>query len=428
MIFEQFIDKDLGHVSYLVACDKTKEAFIVDPRRDINEYITCIEINHLQVKYIFNTHIHADYVGGHLELSSRYGAQNIFQKDTPIENYECLKVSGGNSFSIGTLYINIIETPGHTPFDISLLVYEEGIEKLLFTGDFLFVGDIGRADLLGEENREILLKMSYRSAQKLWNLMDDILVFTSHIKGSLCGKNLSNQHFSTIGIEKKTNNSFKLSQGSIEEYKVNLLSQNIETPAFFKKMATLNVVGPQLIEKIKTQIKQLDYNDLVQIPYAQIIDLRSPDKFNLFHLEGAINIYEHSNVSLIAGNILNYDDDIYLVGNEKTNFEEVMIKLLRVGLDKIRGIINEADKRISAGVASKVISINKLDMNVLQIILDEDGDELTSNTIFSSINRFHEINITEYKQVFISCAFGFKSSAVASYLMKENDNIYILSN
>jgi len=429
MIFEQFIDNDLGHVSYLVACDSTKEAFIVDPRRDIDEYIDRIEAKNLVLKYIFNTHTHADYVGGHLELSSKYPVNNVFQKNAPIENYECLKVSDGNRLSIGTLDVTVMETPGHTPFDISLIVSEEGTDKLIFTGDFLFVGEIGRPDLLGEENMVALLKMSYYSARKLWQLMDGILVFASHIKGSLCGKNLNSLYLSSIGIEKATNKSFKLCQEPIDKYVENLSTQNIETPTFFKKMAAHNIAGPQLIDTIKSKVEFLSHKKIISLADQQFVDIRSPEKFNQLHFPGSINIYEKSNVSLIAGNILNYEDDIYLIGDNETNFEEVMIKLFRVGFDKVKGIVDEpCSELLSTCNKSKSISEDELHSNSLHIILDKGCRKLATNIIFSSINTFNEIDIRGYEQVIISCAFGYKSSAISSYLMKENTNIYILSN
>lgn len=427
MLFEQFVDQDLGHVSYIVACDVSKEAFIVDPKRDIQDYIIYLTSNGLNLKYIFNTHTHADYVGGHLELTSVYtNASNIFQKDVPIKNYDCIRVSNADQLSIGMLTVKVLETPGHTPFDISLLISENTIEKFVFTGDFLFIGDIGRPDLLGEENKLILLQQSYQSAKKLWTLKDDIIIFSSHINGSLCGKNLSKQYFSTIGIEKQSNCSFKLSQESQEEYMNNISSQNIETPAFFKKMAGLNIEGPILLEDIKSNILYLTCEDLKSISKSQIVDLRSPEKFNNFHVKGAINIYENANVSLLAGNILNYEDDIYLFGDDETDFDMLMTKLFRVGLDKVCGIINQPCRDFPFGEKSKFITRDEINFETVQIVLDKECEEITSLKIFSSINTFKELDISKYDKVFVSCLYGNKSSAIASYLMQENNNIYFL--
>lgn len=234
MIFEKFIDTGLGHVSYIVACELTGEACIVDPERDIGRYSEFMGINALTLKYIFSTHPHADYIGGHIELATTYNAPNIFSHLVPIENFETIQVKENDRFFIGnSIKIAVVETPGHTPFDICLLVSEGGADKLIFTGDILFIGDMGRPDLLGEGNMQTLADASYDSAKKIWNLADEIIVLPSHVRGSLCGKNLSHQYFSTIGIEKKTNRSFALCQQSKEQYVQNLLSQNIDTPIFF---------------------------------------------------------------------------------------------------------------------------------------------------------------------------------------------------
>jgi len=167
MLFQQFIEKDLGHVSFVFADDVSKECVIVDPRRDIDEYVGFIDENDLKLKYILNTHTHADYVGGHLELVEKYpSAKNIFHKDMP-KNFDFIGVKEGNNFSLGNIKFKILETPGHTPYCISAVVSEEGVEKYLFIGDILFVGDIARPDLLGEELLDDLLDMSYNTVKKI---------------------------------------------------------------------------------------------------------------------------------------------------------------------------------------------------------------------------------------------------------------------
>jgi hydroxyacylglutathione hydrolase len=203
MIFKSFIESDLGHVSYLIADEDTKECAIIDPKRDIDEYISIINEYKLDLKYIINTHTHADYIGGHLELVNKYpDAKNIFHKNVPA-NFNFLGVKEGDILYLGKIKLKIIETLGHTLYDISFIVNEENIDKYIFTGDILFVGDVGRPDLLGDELLEDLLKYSYESMRKLWKLDDSLIIFPSHIKGSLCGKNLKSTYFSTIGIEKK---------------------------------------------------------------------------------------------------------------------------------------------------------------------------------------------------------------------------------
>jgi hydroxyacylglutathione hydrolase len=422
MIFEKFIDIDLGHVSYIVACDETKEAFIVDPRRDTKEYEEFINKNSLTLKYVFNTHTHADYIGGHLELASKYNIDNIFQNSAPIENFDTIKVKENDEFFIGnTIKIKILETPGHTPFDICLLLSENNTEKILFSGDSLFIGDIGRPDLLGKENLISLASSGYVSSKKLWSLSDDIIVFPSHIEGSLCGKNLSSQYFSTIGVEKQINYSFKLCQNSKENYIKNITSLDIETPEFFKKMAGINIHGPKLMNDIIHNIKQVEFEEIKEKTNIQIIDLREPNLFSKNHIKNSINICEKSNVSFIAGNILDYEKDIYLIGGMKSNFEKFIIKFLRVGLDNIKGIINSDFSLIESKflVSSNIVSFDKIDDSFTNILLD-DNCNAVGKVVQSSITKVKELNLTNFEKIIFSCNYGYKSSAMSSLLNLEN--------
>ncbi|MDD5716259.1 MAG: MBL fold metallo-hydrolase [Sulfuricurvum sp.] len=426
MIFEKFIDRDLGHVSYIVACSESKEAFVVDPRRDTKEYEEFIANHSLNLKYVFNTHTHADYIGGHIELASKFSVDNIFQKSAPIENFEIIKANDNDEFFIGsTLKVKILETPGHTPFDLCLLVNEFSTDKLLFTGDLLFVGDIGRPDLLGEDNLESLANSSYESALKLWELSDEIIVFTSHIEGSLCGKNLSRQYFSTIGIEKKTNYSFSLCQKSKFEYTENLIAQSIETPAFFKKMAGANISGPTLVEDILSNIGRFEFEELKQDDHIQIVDLREPRIFHKNHIRRSINICEHANVSLIAGNLLSYEKSIYLIGDLASNLQEFIIKLLRVGLDNIAGIINSDFGLIECKylTSSNLIDKSEITNEFTNILLDKNCSNLGS-IIQSNLTQSKELNIKSYSKICFSCNYGYKSSAITS--MYNSDNLYYI--
>lgn len=426
MIFERFIDIDLGQVSYIIACSITKEACIIDPRRDIDEYTDYIEKNTLELKYILNSHTHADYIGGHMELATKYAAKNIFQKSAPIENYVVKKVQDGDVLLLGeSLCINVLETPGHTPFDLCFLVQENNSEKFLFTGDILFIGDMGRPDLLGEENLQYLAEQSFDSANRLWSLEDSLLVFTSHIEGSLCGKNLNQQYFSTIGIEKQTNRSFYLSQESKQKYIDNLLKQKLETPAFFKKMAGLNIEGPKLIRNILDNMIQTNFEKISLKSNIQIVDIRKPDEFHKKHIQGSINIYEHSNVSLIAGNLLDYDRKIYIIGQSE-NLDKFIIKLLRVGLDNIEGILQDDLSSLNDDLcfSSNVVGKDAIDNSFTNVLLDCECSSF-GTLVQSDFSSLKELNIDQFEKVVFSCKQGYKSSAAISLF--EADKVYYVS-
>lgn len=421
MLFERFIDKDLGHISYIIACEETSNAAIIDPRRDTKQYDDFILNNNLLLKYILNSHTHADYIGGHLELSTKYNAINIFHKNTPIINYDFFKTNENDILKIGTIKIRILETPGHTPFDLSFIVNENKIDKFIFSGDLLMIGDIGRPDLLGNENLYTLAVLSYQSAKKIYNLSDDIIVFSSHIKGSLCGKNLGQQYFSTIGIEKKGNYSFKLSQDLKEKFIKNITSQKIERPNFFTKMASINIEGPKLIKTILKNIKIINLNTLTITDKIQIIDIREPKLFYNKHIKNSINIYENSNVSLIAGSILDYNQDIYIIGDKNSNIDDFIIKLLRVGLDNIKGIINDDINLITNHTTLlNTIADSNIDSTFTNILIDN-GCSTLGNPIQSSINDILELDLLKYQKIIISCNYGFKSSSIASFLIRKSN-------
>jgi glyoxylase-like metal-dependent hydrolase (beta-lactamase superfamily II)/rhodanese-related sulfurtransferase len=411
MIFEKFINNDLGHVSYLFGDESSKEIAIVDPQRDCDEYIHYIDQFDLKLIFIINSHTHADYIGGHLELKNKYpNAQNIFQHNVPA-GFDFLKVKNSDFFSLGhSLSIKILETPGHTPFCICCLISEDGIEKYIFTGDIILIGDIARPDLLGENNLELLLNNSFDSAVKLYNLDDDLIIFTSHIKGSFCGKNLKSQYFSTIGIEKKSNTSFMLCNKSKKLYMDNLRNQNIHTPKFFKTLASINISAPTLIKNMPI-IHKLSYEEYsnLTLTNSYIIDIRDDKKFSINHLDNSINIYEKSNISLIAGSLLDNVKNVYLLGDTSSNFDDVVNRLRRVGFDHIVGILY-------------------FDIYIMQPL--SPIQTITNHDVTIDLETLHISNIPNYnfdknKTYKINCQNGHKSSCVVSF-MKHNgyDNIY----
>jgi len=411
MIFQAFIEEDLGHVSYIFGDDISKEVVIVDPKRDIDDYIKYLKKNDLELKYILNTHTHADYIGGHLELVNVYPkAKNIFHKSVPSQ-FDFIKVEDGDLFNLGNLKFQVLETPGHTPFCISAIINEDGIDKYIFTGDILFVGDIARPDLLGQELLEDLLNMSYNSAKKLWNLSNDIIIFTSHIKGSFCGKDLKNQYFSTIGIEKKTNISFILSQKSQEEYINNLKSQNIEIPSFFKKMAIINIKGPKFLKELKDPIylKEKDFFNLIT-NNDFIIDFRHPNAFKTAYIRDSINVYEYSNIILIIGSLIDINTKLFFVGDRNTKFDIIIKKLRRIGFDNIEAILDEDVNELKNLIKfeekdySKTLSLNPS---------EEVGD------INCEISEVKNLDIDENYNVI--CENGYKSMAVKSFLVRKKD-------
>lgn len=409
MILKQFIDKDLGHASYILAEDKTSEAILIDPRRDIDEYIKYIEDNNLSLKYVFNSHPHADYIGGHLQILQVYpDVKNIFHYELP-SNFVIYPVKSNDNIQLGdSLELIFLETPGHTPYCISCLVKEDEVEKYIFTGDILFIGDIGRPDLLGEDQTKKLLDLSYESAKQLYSLPDHLIVLPTHIEGSLCGKEIRFEKFSTIGIEKLTNKSFMLSQQSKELYIQNLLSQKISIPKFFKRIAFKNIQGPTVIKSNSKFTKLDNINNILNDKNSYVIDIRNFEVFHKNFIKGTINIPFNSNVSFIAGSLLEDDKKIYIIHDETTDYIEFIKKLYRVGLDNIAGIID-----------SKILPYGDLNEHTIPkdfVILNLDYDEEDMNGIKCDITSLDTINLDKNRYYKFRCNKGFKSKSATSYL------------
>lgn len=413
MLIKIFIERDLGHVSYLIADEDTKECTIIDPKRDIDEYISIINEYKLDLKYIINTHTHADYIGGHLELVNKYpDAKNIFHKNVPA-NFNFLGVKEGDILYLGKIKLKIIETLGHTLYDISFIVNEENIDKYIFTGDILFVGDVGRQDLLGNELLDDLLNYSYESMHKLWNLDDSLIILPSHIKGSLCGKNLKNNYFSTIGIEKKTNKSFILSQQGKNKYIEYLKNQHIERPLFFKKMAKINVNGPKLLSKLKKP-KLLNFKEFLKKYKKEdiILDFRHYNCFKNNYIKASINVYEYSNIPLIVGSLIDNNKKLFLCGSRKTNFNNIVKKLRRIGFDNIEAILIDDVNEIK-GLLKFEINSN---LPIKVINLDSTKKIGDINLEISKIINYKFNKNYSYKAV---CENGYKAMAIESYLKKK---------
>jgi len=298
-----FKDKDLKQLSYILS--DSNEALIIDPKRDIGKYVNYLKKHSLKLKYIINTHPHADFISGDLEL------KKIF-KDAEIFDFE------EREEKLGNLTIKTIKTPGHTPYCISCIVKEK-VDRFIFTGDFLMVSDMGRIDLLGEENIQNLYEMFIKSAEKLWKLDDGVIVFPAHYKGSFCAKELNENFITTIGIEKKTNRIF--SNIHSQDAKT-LIKTSFEKPLFASKLPKFNLAKKRPSKKCKK--------------VSVIVDLRKPEKFIKKHVKNSINIYEKANLPYILGSLVEIDECIGLIGDKKTNFKKAVKRLKNVGFDKIK--------------------------------------------------------------------------------------------
>ncbi len=346
MIFKQYYLQSLSHASYLIGDEDSHIAAIVDPQRDIDHYLTDLDSYHLTLKYIFLTHFHADFVAGHLELRHRTGADLCLGARAK-PNYVFHPIRHDDELEFGSTRLKILETPGHTPEDISIVVYDlkEDLERptAILTGDTLFVGDVGRPDLMASFGVD-----SHMLAGQLYDSLHHYIlaqppqtkIFPAHGAGSLCGKHLSDQLSSTLEEEQLTN--YALKPMSKQTFIDIVTTNQLEAPAYFSDVAFLNRREHPTLEQILTQSYQPLTVDQVlheKSAGAQILDVRFPKEFAMEHLCGSVNIGLSGKFERWAGEILDREKPIILISDPGQE-REAITRLARVGLEQIKGFLN----------------------------------------------------------------------------------------
>src|SRR3989442_3453880 len=347
MYFKQFYLGCLAHASYLIGSDG--EAAVVDPQRDVDQYIAEAQAQNLKIKYIIETHLHADFVSGHRELAERTGAQIVFGKEAGA-TFSHRAAKDGDELKIGRVNLRILETPGHTPESICVLVTDtegtagEGARapspQKILTGDTLFIGDVGRPDLAGGQGYtpEMMAAIMYDSLHnKLLKLDDAVEVFPAHGAGSMCGKNLSKETSSTIGQQRKFN--YALQPMPKAEF-VRVMTEDLtEAPQYFARDAKINRSGaaaldelPRLAPLSPTQV-QSGKNGCV------ILDVRSAPEFGAGHVPGSLNIGLGGQFASWAGCLVPLTTPIVIVAESEEKVSEAQTRLARVGLENLKGYL-----------------------------------------------------------------------------------------
>lgn len=336
MIFETVKSAGLAHKSYIIGSGGI--AAVVDPRRDCNIYLEIARRNNLDIKYVFETHRNEDYVIGSVELSEitdaevHHGSKLNFGYGHP--------VSEGDKFQMGTMELEVLDTPGHTDESISITVKDRAVSDdvfMVFTGDALFAGETGRADLYGEGETKNNARKLYNSLHdKIVPLGDQVIICPAHGAGSVCGADIREQELTTIGYEKKTNENLNCTREEFIKFKT---SEKLYTPPYFSNMEELNLVGPNLLCKLPPLkvLKVSDFKSLME-KGAQIVDVRNPPSFGGAHIPKTLNIWK-TGLPVYAGWMLNYQDPIVIVDEEGHNMEEVREYLVRLGYDYIYGYL-----------------------------------------------------------------------------------------
>lgn len=344
MYFEQFYLTCLSHASYMIGSQG--EAAVVDPQRDVDIYLKAAEEQNLKIRHIFETHLHADFVSGHKELASRTGA-TIYIGAQAHAGFPHVPLTDGLDVKVGALRIRALETPGHTPESVCLVVMDEGTDEksaqptAVLTGDTLFIGDVGRPDLSQSHTPQQLAGLLYDSLhQKLMTLPDAVKVYPAHGAGSLCGRAMRAERSSTIATERLTN--YALQIPSREEF-VSQLTTNLPTrPEYFLEDAEINRSGATTLTDLPalSRLSPADVQALLQrSPNANLLDVRPGDEFANGHIPGSINIALSGQFASWAGGILGIHSNPILIAASDEQVDEARLRLARVGIEDVRGYL-----------------------------------------------------------------------------------------
>lgn len=338
MKFKQFYLGCLSHASYYIGSHG--EAAVIDPQRDVQQYLDEAAANDQTIRYVIETHSHADFVSGHIELAEKTGAQIVYGQRANTE-FPTLKVKDGDELTIGKVNLKFLETPGHTPESITIVAEnsEDNREPLkIFSGDTLFIGDVGRPDLIGSQGftAEEMAGMLYDSLQsKILTLPDDTEVYPAHGAGSLCGKSLSKETWSTLGNQRQFN--YALQPMSKDEFVKIVASGQTQVPAYFPKSAAKNLQGPATFDDLQKPEKLLD-EEVVDFD-GVIVDVRSAAEFGEGHIPNAINVGLSGQFASWAGTFITVGTPVAIAAENEAQVEEAFMRLARVGLESVSGFV-----------------------------------------------------------------------------------------
>jgi len=437
MYFKQFYLVCLAHASYLIGSQG--EAVVVDPQRDVDQYLSEAEVQGLKIKYVIETHLHADFVSGHRELAARTGAEIVFSEKAGA-TFPHRAVREGDEITIGKVVLRIVETPGHTPESVSVLVIDTEVSpqpRKVLTGDTLFIGDVGRPDLAGGQGYtpQMMAGMMYDSLhQKLLRLADDVEVYPAHGAGSMCGRNISKQTSSTIGEQKICN--YALRPMSKDEFIGMMTSELPTAPAYFFEDAEINREGAAALAALPkpAALSPLEVDELISRGYV-VLDVRSAADFGAAHVPGSINIGLGGQFAIWAASLISLQSPIVIVTESEEKVDEAQMRLARVGIESAHGYLRggmdawrEAELKVAAVPQITVDQLNDLiashpDFQVLDV---RRPPEYTSGHVPGAIaeplsnlkERVPVLELEPTKLTAVICGSGYRSSAATSILQQ----------
>jgi hydroxyacylglutathione hydrolase len=441
MYFQHIYEEGLAQASYFIGCQKTKEAIVIDPKRDIDVYLKLAEEKNFNITHVTETHIHADFLSGARELAAATGAKMYLSDEGGTDwqyQFDHVGVTDGDIINVGNITIEVLHTPGHTPEHISFLLTDSVASSepiMIFTGDFVFVGDVGRPDLLEKAagiigSQEIGAKQMFSSLKRFKSLPDFVQVWPGHGAGSACGKSLGAVPSSTVGYEKLVNWALKIEDE--EEFVTKLLEGQPEPPKYFAMMKKLNKFGPTVLGGIPHPAK-LTLNQFREALERGVTIVDSRDKLSFAggHVRGSINIQDNSEFSTWAGWMLKYDEPFVLIANEE-RVQELTKALVRIGMQNFYGYVSDLDRW--ADQCHELDIVNQITVHELRKMVENNSDEIeiidvrsyldygesnipNSKNIFAGYLVDKMKNISEEKKKIVYCQSGNRSSTAASTLM-----------
>ena len=436
MFIKQLYTSCLSEAAYYI--ESEGEAVIIDPLRDTEAYTELAKERNTTIKYIFETHFHADFVSGHIDLSKTTAAPIIYGPETET-GFEAIIAHDGQTFSIGKIQIKVLHTPGHTiESTCYLLKNEEGSDYAVFTGDTLFVGDVGRPDLItGENTKEQMAEMLFESLHsKLSPLADDVIVYPAHGPGSSCGKNIGTAAQSTIGEQKLTNEAFR--QQSKEAFVLMVTDGLSAAPGYFPVNAKINKEGYESLDVVlKNGLTALTIEEFKQQinNNSIILDTRPAAIFSQGYIPGSIFIGLDGKFAEWAGSILPFEKNLLLV-TESGKEKETVIRLARVGFSKITGYLKDGFEGWQEAEGKKDLIIDvetdELAMDIpfddkLVLIDVRKEMEYAEGHVKDAVNiplanltdPASMANIEDSDNLYLYCGSGYRSTIAASLLKRE---------
>lgn len=424
MRFKQFYLGCLAHASYYIGSEG--EAAVIDPQRDVQQYLDEADTNGQKIKYVIETHSHADFVSGHIELAEKTGAQIIFGERAKTE-FPTLKVKDGDTLNVGKIKLKFLETPGHTPEGITILAENTeapGEPLKMFTGDTLFIGDVGRPDLIGSKGftAEQMGGMLFDSLHnKILPLPDETEVYPAHGAGSLCGKSLSKETWSTLGNQRQFN--YALKPMSKEEFIKVVASDQPEVPAYFPVSASQNLKGSVSLDDLP-QPKALTTDEVNGFD-GIVLDVRPGETYGAGHVPNAINIALGGQFASWAGTLISIGTPVAIAADTQEQVEEAFMRLARVGIETVKGFILMSEftdekavvKHVSVEAANEALAggdVQFIDVRRAQ----EHANGHAVNTLNLPLDRLsREIDrVDPDKPTYVICQSGYRSSIGTSIL------------